>query len=268
MKILFLGDIVGKAGRLAVERYLPDVIAKHTPDFIIANGENAAHGFGINQKIMNDLFDMGVDCITLGNHAFDNTDIYKCIDTEIRIIRPDNISEHAPGQGATVLESTNGHRVLVVNILGRFGMDSRYNNPWVSVDNLVPNCTPMEAGFDGVVVDFHAEATAEKMGMGWHIDGRASLVIGTHTHIPTADTRILQNGTAYQTDAGMCGCYNSIIGMQIQNALNKMQGKYPNERFEPANNTTTISGILVTTNPKTGLANTADRIITGDTLNR
>lgn len=266
MKILFLGDIVGKSGRLAVERYLPDVVAKHAPDFIIANGENAAHGFGINQKIINDLFDMGIDCITLGNHAFDNADIYKCIDMEMHILRPDNISEHAPGRGAMVLESAGGHRVLVVNVLGRVSMDPRYNNPWISVDNLVSDCSPMEAGFDAVVVDFHAEATAEKIGMGWHMDGRASLVIGTHTHIPTADTRILPNGTAYQTDAGMCGCYNSVIGMQTENALNKMQGKYPNEKFQPAEGTTTISGVIVTTTPATGLATTIDRVIMGDTL--
>ncbi len=266
MHILFLGDIVGKAGRRALERYLPDVIATYKPDFTVVNGENSAHGFGINQKITQRLFDMGIDCITLGNHAFDNADIYKIIDQDPRIIRPDNISSHAPGQGVTVLESHQGHRVLVANILGRVCMDPRYNNPWNSIDNIVPHSSPMDAGFDAVIVDFHAEATSEKMGMGWYLDGRASLVIGTHTHIPTADTRILPHGTAYQTDAGMCGSYNSIIGMHIQTALHKIQGQYPNERFKPAESGMTISGVWIQTDTTTGLATQIKRIITGDTL--
>ncbi len=266
MKILFLGDIVGKSGRQAVARYLPDAVVRYAPDFIIINGENAAHGFGINQNIINGLFDMGIDGITLGNHAFDNADIYQVIDSEPRIIRPDNISSHAPGRGAMVLESKNGHRVLIANILGQVSMDPRYNSPWDSIDTIVPHSTPMDAGFDAVVVDFHAEASAEKMGMGWHLDGRVSLIVGTHTHIPTADTRILPNGSGYQTDAGMCGSYNSIIGMQTDIALQKMQGHYPNERFKPAETSMTISGVYIETDPTTGLATTIKRVIMGDSL--
>lgn len=266
MKILFLGDIVGKAGRHAVERFLPDVIAKYTPDFIIANGENAAHGFGITQDIVATLLDSGIDCITLGNHAFDNADIYKWIDTEPRVIRPQNISAHAPGQGATVLESHSGHRVLIANILGRVHMDYTYNNPWGAIDDIVPHSPPVQAGFDAVVVDFHAEATSEKMGMGWHLDGRASVVVGTHTHIPTADTRILPDGTGYQTDAGMCGSYNSIIGMDTQNALNRMQGIFPKHRFKPAEDSYTLCGVMMETDPTTGLTHTIERVIVGACL--
>ncbi|MGB1360624.1 MAG: TIGR00282 family metallophosphoesterase [Alphaproteobacteria bacterium] len=266
MKILFLGDIVGKAGRKALENYLPELKQSLNPDFIIVNGENAAHGFGINKSIADSLFDMGVDCITLGNHAFDNSEIYQWIDDESRIVRPDNISKSAPGKGGQVIESKSGHRVLVCNILGRVFMDPSYDNPWDSIDKLIPDTNPIKSGLDAVVLDFHAEATSEKQGVGWYLDGRASLVVGTHTHIPTGDTRILENGTGYQTDAGMCGSYESIIGMDKDIALKRMMGILPRQRHKPAEDNATLSGVFVETESTTGLAKDIKAIRIGDSL--
>ena len=268
MKLLFLGDIVGKAGRRALEKYLPELQDTLQPDFIIANGENSAHGFGINKSITDGLFEMGIDCITLGNHAFDNADIYKWIDDEPRVIRPDNISKDAPGLGGNVIESKTGHRVLVCNVLGRVFMNPEYENPWESLDKLITDTNPIDSGLDAVVVDFHGEATSEKQGVGWYLDGRASLVVGTHTHIPTADSRILTNGTAYQTDAGMCGGYDSIIGMNTEIALNRMLGKLPRNRHEPAENGLNLAGVYVETEPKTGLAKTIKPIRIGEILQK
>ena len=268
MKLLFLGDIVGKAGRRGLEKYLPELQEKLQPDFIIANGENSAHGFGINKSIADGLFEMGIDCITLGNHAFDNADIYKWIDDEPRVIRPDNISKDAPGLGGNVIESKAGHRVLVCNVLGRVFMSPEYGNPWESLDKLITDTNPIDSGLDAVVVDFHGEATSEKQGVGWYLDGRASLVVGTHTHIPTADSRILTNGTAYQTDAGMCGGYDSIIGMNTEIALNRMLGKLPRNRHEPAEFGLCLAGVFVETDPQTGLAKNIKPIRIGEVLQK
>ncbi|MDG1154337.1 MAG: TIGR00282 family metallophosphoesterase [Alphaproteobacteria bacterium] len=265
MKILFLGDIVGKSGRNALKKYLPELQQSLKPDFIIVNGENSAHGFGINKSIADELFELGVDCITLGNHAFDNADIYNWIDNEPRIVRPDNISKQAPGKGAQVIDSKNGHRVLVCNILGRVFMDPSYDNPFDSLDKLIPERgNPISNGLDAIVVDFHCEATAEKQCAGWYLDGIASLVIGTHTHIPTADSRILNNGTGYQTDAGMCGAYNSVIGMDTEIALNRILGKLPRSRHQPAETGLGITGAFIETETTTGLTKSIKNIKLGE----
>ncbi len=265
MRILFLGDIVGKSGRQIISSRLPQIITDFSIHMTIANAENAAHGFGLSKKIAYNLFDLGIDAITLGNHAFDNQDIYSIID-DPRIIRPHNIGSSAPGKGVNMLESRSGHRVLVANILGSIFMNPTYENPWRSADAIIPKSSPVASGFDAVVVDFHCEATSEKQAMGLYLDGQASIVVGTHTHIPTSDYRVLPSGTAYITDVGMCGSYDSVIGMDKDIALKHMLGIFPKERHTPADNLGTISGIIIETDEKTGLALSIKNIIVGSNL--
>ena len=252
MKLLFLGDIVGKSGREAVKRHLPGLIDKYGFDFTVVNAENAAGGFGVNKKICHTLFDCGVDAITLGNHAFDNDDIYKFIDSEPRLIRPCNYPKGTPGRGASVLTGPQGHRVLVINTMGRVFMPP-LDCPFSAVEAQIGDA-PLGDAFDAILIDVHAEASSEKQSFGFHFDGRATLVVGTHTHVPTADYRILPGGTAYQTDAGMCGDYHSIIGMQPQEPLNRFLTGIRSGRHEPATGEGSVCGVGVETDPETGLA--------------
>ena len=267
MKVLFLGDIVGRAGRDAVVAELPRLREQLGLDFVVVNGENAAHGFGISPKICDELFDVGVDVITGGNHSWDRAEILTYIDEEPRLLRPANFPPGTPGKGTGVYESRGGHRVLVINIMCRLFMES-LDNPFEALDRALPDGLPFDVGMDFVLVDMHGEATSEKYGIGHFSDGRASLVVGTHTHVPTGDAHILENGTAYQTDAGMCGDYDSIIGMDKDAALSRFLGHLPKPRLSPAEGEATVCGTVVETDPKTGLAVSIQPLRVGGKLAR
>lgn len=267
MRFLFCGDIVGRAGRRAVVSNMPRLRDQLALDFVVVNGENAAHGFGITPKICDELFDCGVDVITGGNHSWDNADILSRADDEPRLLRPDNFQAGTPGKGSGVYETRGGARVLVVNIICRLFMDM-YDNPFDSLDRLVPDGQPGDAGFDAVIVDVHGEATSEKTAIGHLLDGRASLVVGTHTHIPTADGRILPGGTAYQTDAGMCGDYDSVIGMEKSASLGRFLGTLPKPRMAPADGEGTLCGVVVDTDPRSGLARSISPLRLGGELSK
>ncbi|QJE73345.1 YmdB family metallophosphoesterase [Aerophototrophica crusticola] len=273
MRLLFLGDVVGRSGREGVLRHLPGLRDRLKPDFIVVNGENAAGGFGITEKIAQEFFAAGVDCITLGNHSWDQKELVGQIDRIPNLIRPINYPEGTPGRGFTVLPAKNGrHKVLVINAMARVFMDPM-DDPFAAADKVLKvhqlgGARMGPAGVDAVIMDFHGEATSEKMVMGHFLDGRASLVVGTHSHVPTADLQILNGGTAYQSDAGMCGDYDSVIGMKKDAAMWKMLRKIPGERFSPAENdaTVTVCGVFVETDDRTGLARRAEAIRVGGRL--
>ena len=243
MRLLFLGDIVGRAGRSAVVERLPGIVAEHRIDAVVCNGENAAHGFGITEAIYNDLVDAGCDAVTLGNHAWDQREALVFIARAPRLVRPANFPRGTPGRGSTLVDLRNGARLLVVNVMGRVFMDAM-DDPFAAVEREI-ELAPLGAVADAIVVDVHAEATAEKQAIGYMLDGRASLVVGTHTHVPTADHRILARGTAYQTDVGMCGDFDSVIGMHKDEPLRRMREKTPGAKLEPAEGPATLCGIIV-----------------------
>jgi metallophosphoesterase (TIGR00282 family) len=263
MRILFIGDIIGRPGRDVVGAELPRLKNLLKPDFIIANGENAAGGFGITRGVADELFATGVDCITTGNHWADQKEILSFIDHEDRILRPRNYPAGVPGKGAGLYETRGGQRVLVVNLMGRVFMDA-LDDPFAAAEAELSAC-PLGEGADAVFVDMHAEASSEKMAMGHFCDGRVSAVIGTHTHIPTADAQILPGGTGYLSDAGGCCDYDSVIGMEkyepVQRFIRKMHGS----RFTPAFGPATLCGAFVETDAK-GLATRIDPIRVGGRL--
>jgi metallophosphoesterase (TIGR00282 family) len=252
MRLLFLGDIMGRTGREAVIAGLPDLRRRLDLDFIVVNGENAAHGFGISETIARDLYEAGVDCITTGNHIWDKKEIISYIERDQRLLRPINFPDGTPGRGAVILQARDGRRVLVVNLMCRLFMDP-LDNPFPGLDRLLRQ-NPLGRAVQAIIVDVHGEASSEKMAIGHFCDGRASLVIGTHTHTPTADEQVLPGGTAYQTDAGMCGDYDSVIGMEKGPAVAKFVRKMPGERLAPAEGPATICGAFVETDDLTGLA--------------
>jgi len=252
MRLLFLGDLIGRSGREAVARHLPLLREDLDLDFVIVNGENAAGGFGITAAICNELFDGGVDVITLGNHAWDQREALVHIEREPRLLRPANYPAGTPGKGAGLYETPEGLRVLVVNAMGRVFMEA-LDDPFAAVDAEIEACQ-LGREADAVFIDFHGEATSEKMAMGHFCDGRASAVVGTHSHVPTADAQIFPGGTAYQTDAGMCGDYNSVIGMEKEEPLNRFLSKIPSTRFQPAMGEATLCGVFIETDEETGLA--------------
>lgn len=264
MRFLFLGDIVGRSGRDVLVAELPKLRRDLQLDFVIVNGENAAGGFGITGAICDEFFDAGADVITLGNHSWDQREALVHIEREPRLIRPVNYPAGTPGRGATLVESPLGARVLVVNALGRVFMES-LDCPFAAVDRELEAC-PLGQAADAIVIDIHAEATSEKMAMAHFCDGRASLVVGTHSHVPTADAQILPGGTAYQTDAGMCGDYNSVIGMEKDEPLNRFVTKIPSGRFQPALGPATLCGVFVETDAATGLARRVDPVRIGGRL--
>jgi hypothetical protein len=253
MRLLFLGDVVGRAGRTAVAERLQRLRADWALDFVVVNGENASSGAGLTPDHAKAILAAGADCITLGDHAFDQKDMLSFIDTEPRVIRPLNIAKQAPGKGFRVFATATGKKVLVLQALGRVFMKQPFDDPFSAVEAVL-KAHPLGGLVAAAVLDFHAEATSEKMGMGHWCDGRASLVVGTHTHVPTADAQVLTAGTAYMTDAGMCGDYNSVIGMDRQEPLRRFVTGMPKGRFEPANGPATLSGVLVETDDATGLA--------------
>lgn len=264
MRILFCGDIVGRSGREVVLEQLPSLRRDLSLDFVVVNGENAAAGFGITEKICQQLYDVGVDAITLGNHSFDNKDILGCIDKDSRLLRPANYPKGSPGIGFHTYKTVKGKRVTVINVLCRLFMELS-DDPFATVDGfLSAHCLGQNT--DVILIDFHGEATSEKMAMGHFVDGRASIVVGTHTHVPTADTQILPGGTAYQTDVGMCGDYLSVIGMDKDTPIIRFTRKVPTERLKPADGPATLCAIYVETDDKTGLAIKASPIRIGGRL--
>jgi metallophosphoesterase (TIGR00282 family) len=251
MRILFVGDIVGRSGRAALLDRLPGLIGDWTLDLVVVNGENAAGGFGITEAIYNEFVDAGADAVTLGNHAWDQREALVFIERAPRLIRPLNFPAGTPGRGAAMVEAKNGARVLVINAMARIFMDP-LDDPFAAIDRELTAC-PLGAGADAIVVDFHGEATSEKQAMGVFCDGRASLVVGTHTHVPTADHRVLPNGTAFISDVGMTGDFDSVIGMSKDEPLNRFLRKIPSSKFEPAAGPATLCALAVETNGK-GLA--------------
>jgi 2',3'-cyclic-nucleotide 2'-phosphodiesterase len=264
MRFLFLGDIVGRTGRTAVCEALPGLIARHALDFVVINGENSAGGFGITEAILNELVDAGADCVTLGNHAFDQKEALVFIERHDRLVRPLNYPKGTPGKGATMLKAKNGADVLVINALGRVFM-TELDCPFRAIDNEITACG-LKSGADAIFVDFHAEATSEKQALGHFLDGRISGMAGTHTHTPTSDHRVLPGGTAYMSDAGMCGDYNSVVGMDSDEPLNRFLTKIPRGRFEPSFGPATISGFAIDIDDKTGLATHAAALRQGPHL--
>ena len=264
MRIFFLGDIVGRSGRLAVVSNLKDILEKKKIDFVIVNGENAAdHGVGITEEISNDLFNSGVDVITTGNHVWDQKETANHIEREKRLLRPENITSNSPGKGFGIYESRNGFKVGVLNLMGNVFM-KKCDDVFKTAE-IFKNKYKLKEDYDFLVVDFHGEITSEKMAMGYFFDGKASLVVGTHTHVPTNDVRILVNGTAYQTDAGMCGDYDSVIGMNKENSLNRFLKKNSIKHF-PADGNATLCGLIVECNTSNGLAKKVEPFIYGGEL--
>jgi len=264
MRIFFLGDIVGRSGRLAVIANLKDILEKKKIDFVIVNGENAAdQGVGITEEISNDLFNSGVDVITTGNHVWDQKETANHIEREKRLLRPENISSNSPGKGFGIYESRNGFKVGVLNLMGNVFM-KKCDDVFKTAE-IFKNKYKLKEDYDFLVVDFHGEITSEKMAMGYFFDGKASLVVGTHTHVPTNDVRILASGTAYQTDAGMCGDYDSVIGMNKENSLNRFLKKNSIKHY-PAEGEATLSGLIVECDTSNGLANKVEPFIFGGGL--
>jgi len=264
MRILFLGDVVGKSGCLAVTKNLPEQIKKKKIDFVIVNGENAAdQGVGITEKITKDLISSGVDVITTGNHVWDQKETINFIDKENRLLRPENLIQSSPGKGFQIFESKNNFKVGVLNLMGNVFM-KKCDDVFQTAEKFIKN-KKLKENYDFLVVDFHGETTSEKMAIGHFFDGKATLVVGTHTHVPTNDARILENGTAYQTDSGMCGDYNSVIGMDKNNSLNKFLKKDYQKHF-PATGITSLCGVIVDANEKNGLAKNIENFIYGGDL--
>ena len=264
MRILFLGDVVGSAGCNALKKNLPDIINTKKIDFVIVNGENAAdQGVGITEKICNDMFNSGVDVITTGNHVWDQKETLSHIEKEKRLLRPQNLVKPSPGKGFEIFNSKNNYKVGVLNLMGNIFM-KKCDDVFIEANNFI-NKNILKESYDFLIVDFHGEITSEKMAIGHFFDGKATLVVGTHTHVPTSDTRILENGTGYQTDAGMCGDYNSVIGMNKSNSLNKFFKKEAKKHF-PAIGDASLCGVIVEANIKSGLADKIENFIFGGEL--
>ncbi len=244
---------MGRAGRKAVAEHLPGLRTAWKLDFVVVNGENATSGMGLSGSHAKGLLDAGADVITLGDHAFDQRDMHQFIEQEPRIIRPLNFSKVAPGKGARLFNAPGGRKVLVAQVLGQVFMKRAFDDPFSAVD-LALKTYPRGGQANAVILDVHCEATSEKMAMGHFANGRASLVVGTHTHVPTADAMILDKGTAYLTDAGMCGDYNSVIGMEKAEPMRRFITGMQKDRFTPAMGDATLSGVYVETDDKTGMA--------------
>ena len=252
MRLLFLGDVVGRSGRNIVADHLPDLIDRYRLDFVIVNGENAAGGFGITEEIFQGLLDAGADVVTTGNHVFDQKEALVFADRQERFLRPVNYPAGTPGRGSGSFAARNGAQVVVINVMGRVYMDS-LDDPFAALERELAS-SPLGRSADALVIDFHAEATSEKQAAGAFVDGRASLVVGTHTHVPTADHKILPGGTAYLSDAGMCGDYDSILGMDKEEPMRRFLTKVPGGRMTAATGPGALSGLAVEISDDTGLA--------------
>tara|TARA_Y100001935_G_scaffold233519_1_gene216025 strand:- start:52 stop:855 length:804 start_codon:yes stop_codon:yes gene_type:complete len=264
MRILFLGDVVGNSGITKLAENLPFQKKQREIDFVIVNGENADEtGVGLTKKICEKFFSIGVDVITTGNHVWDQNDIMNFIENEKRLLRPKNFYEPSPGKGFEIFTTSTNYKIGVLNLMGNVFM--KKSNDVFETTRQFLNKYKLKKDFDFLVVDFHGEITSEKNAIGHCFDGKASLVVGTHTHIPTNDTRILKNGTAYQTDAGMCGDYDSVIGMNKDNSIKKFMKKDSVKHF-PANGDATLCGVIVECNLETGLAKNVESYILGEQL--
>jgi len=264
MRLLFCGDLVGRSGRQALFDHLPSLRERLAVDFVIANGENAAGGFGITKKICQEILAAGVDVISGGNHSWDQREALGFIDGEPRLLRPQNYPDGTPGRGSGVFAAPRGRKVMVLNVMGRLFMDP-LDDPFACVGRALAR-QRLGGTVDVIVLDFHAEATSEKMAMGHFVDGRVSLCVGTHTHVPTADTMILPGGTAYQTDTGMCGDYDSVIGMDKAVPVARFTRKLPTERLSPASGEGTLCAVYVETDDATGLARRIEPVRAGGRL--
>ena len=265
MKLLFLGDVVGRAGRKAITDMLPGLRADWKLDFVVVNGENATSGLGLNSDHAKLLLEAGADCITLGDHAFDQRDMLQFIDREPRILRPLNYAKHAPGRGHRVFSDARGRKILVAQVLGQVFMKRAYDDQFSALDEVLRTHV-LGGAVQAAIVDINCEATSEKMGTGHYCDGRASLVVGTHTHVPTADAQILPGGTAYLSDAGMCGDYLSVIGMEKAEPMRRFVTGMSKGRFTPAMGEVTLSGVYVETDDRTGKATRIEMVRQGGRL--
>lgn len=264
MRLLFLGDVVGRTGRDAISERLPGLIERFQFDFVVVNGENASHGRGLTEVHYHELRAAGADVVTLGDHAFDQRDTLTYIEREPTLLRPVNMPAGTPGRGANLIEARNGRRVLVVNALGRVFMDP-IDDPFRAVEAAV-GAAPLREQADAIVVDFHTEATSEIQAMGHFLDGKVSLVVGTHTHIPTSDHRILKGGTALMADAGMCGDFDSVIGIEVDEPLNRFLTGVAQNRFSPAEGEATLCGVAIETDDATGLVRYVSPLRVGGVL--
>ncbi len=262
MKILFLGDVVGNSGTNAIKKNLTSIIKKNNIEFVVINGENSFQsGVGISENIANEFFSCGVDVITTGNHVWDQKETLEYINQETRLLRPLNMPEELPGKGYGIFKAKNGKKICVLNLMGNVFM--KKSNDVFECSKKFLNTYKLKNNYDFLVVDFHGETTSEKMAIGHYFDGQATLVVGTHTHVPTNDARILENGTAYQTDAGMCGDYDSVIGMNKENSINKFFKKNNLPHF-PAAGLATVCGVIVEANYESGLATNVSSLIYGE----
>jgi len=252
MRILFIGDVVGRSGRGILLERLGALVRDWKLDFVAVNGENAAGGFGITEAIYQEFVDAGADVVTGGNHSWDQKEALVFIERAPRLLRPINYPGGTPGRGVAMIDAKNGARVLVVNAMGRIFMDP-LDDPFAAVERELAAC-PLKQAADAIIIDIHGEATSEKQAMGHFCDGRASLVIGTHTHAPTADHQVLPHGTAFMSDVGMTGDYDSVIGMDKNEPLTRFLRKIPGARFEPATGAATLCALAVETDDATGLA--------------
>ena len=255
MNILFIGDIFGSCGRGLVARHLADIRAEHRVDFAIANAENAAGGFGITPTIADDLFGYGLDVLSGGNHMFDKREIYEYFKKHPKILRPANYPPELPGSGVVVVKAKNGVDVAVINLMGKVYMPTVTECPFRKADSILADLPDTMVR----IVDFHAEVSSEKVTMGWYLNGRVSAVLGTHTHIPTADTRVLDKGTAYQTDVGMTGPYDSVIGVEKEIVLQKFLTGLPT-RMEAAQGMPELHGVVIDVDEITGKARSIKRV--------
>jgi len=256
IRLLFIGDIVGRPGRRVLRQHLTSLRDGHAADLVVANVENAAAGFGVTQDIVDELFAMGVDVMTSGNHIWDKREALEFIDGEPRLLRPSNYPDGTPGTGVHVATTARGDRVAIVNLMGTVFMHPVLDCPFRHIDTLI---NALRAETPAIFVDFHAEATSEKMAMAWHLDGRASAVIGTHTHVPTADERILPGGCGALSDTGMTGCYHSVIGMDASVSVNRFINKLP-QRFQVANGRASLRGVLLEIDPADGRCRHIERV--------
>jgi len=264
MRILFVGDVVGKSGRTAVAEHLPGLRESLDLDFVVVNGENAAHGFGITDKICLSFYQLGADVITTGNHVWDQREIMNYIGGDDKLLRPMNYPQGTPGSGVGLYRDRRDRKILVLHAMGRLFMDP-LDDPFAAMDRVLAG-QRLADGVDAILVDFHAEATSEKLSMAHYLDGRVTAVVGTHTHVPTADHQVLNNGTAYQTDIGMTGDYDSVIGMKKETAVARFATKLPQGRLEPAEDEATLCGLFVESDDATGLAIRAEPVRLGGRL--
>lgn len=265
MRIVFIGDVYGRSGREALEKYIPKIKAELMPDIIIVNADNATNGRGINPKNLKEFYDWGVDCITGGDHIWDQRAIIPHITNDEKLLRPVNFPKSANGKGAYKFQTPDGRTCLVIHAMGRVFINSPFDDPFQGVKHIVDQ-NPLGRAVDAIFVDFHAEATSEKMALAQYLDGKVTAVVGSHTHIPTADAHIMTGGTAYQTDAGMTGDYDSVIGAKKEIPIQKFTTGVPGERMLPASGEATLCGCLIIADETTGKAKSIEQIRLGGML--